>query len=253
MELEAILRAIAYQLMPPDILLLAMAILLPFCVRAKARVWLAWLGLLLVIMSIPAIANLVSRPLRIAEIDTARTVPSDYDAIVVLGGGVYGDNRGGFWLTRESAHRGAAGKALTDVLGLPVILSGGSPVPNQPPEAEVIAAQYAFPATAILETRSMNTYENAVNTVRILERNNWRRIVLVTSDTHLLRAAAFFRAQGIDKIGPVGVDIPDPVEVTDFIPTVTAFGIWRRILKEYTGLAWYLVTGRIGFGDLYPG
>lgn len=250
MESESILRDIAYQLMPPDILLLLMAVVLPFCFFPKGRVWFVRLGLLLLIMSLPVVANLASQPLRLAEIDTGRLAAPDYDVIVVLGGGVYGDNRGGYWLTRQSARRGAAGRALAEALDLPVILSGGSPVPDQPPEAEILASQYAFPETAILETRSLNTYENAVNTAEILRRNGWSRILLVTSDTHLLRAVAMFRSQGVERIGPVGVDEPVDTEGSDFIPSVSAFSIWRQILKEYTGIAWYLVTGRIGFGDL---
>lgn len=250
MESESILREIAYQLMPPDILLLLMAVVLPFCLFPRGRVWFAWLGLFLLIMSIPFIANLASMPLRLAEIDTDRPAASNYDAIVVLGGGVYADNLGGYWLTRQSARRGAAGKALGDARRLPVILSGGNPVAGQPPEAEVLAAQYAFPETAILETRSLNTYENAVNTSDILRQNNWSRILLVTSDTHLLRAVALFRAQGIETVGPVGVDDPPASDGSDFIPSASAFSIWRQVLKEYTGIAWYLMTGRIGFGDL---
>ncbi|MEQ9487493.1 MAG: YdcF family protein [Alphaproteobacteria bacterium] len=250
MESESILRDVAYQLMPPDILLLLMAVVLPFCLFPRGRVWFARLGLLLLIMSIPVVANLASLPLRLTEVDTERLTGSDYDAIVVLGGGVYVDNQGGYWLTRQSARRGAAGKALAVALELPVILSGGGPVPDQPPEAEVLASQYDFPDMAILETRSLNTYENAVNTAEILRQNDWSRILLVTSDTHLLRAVAMFRSQGVETVGPVGVDEPMDTDGSDFIPSVSAFSIWRKILKEYTGIAWYLMTGRIGLDDL---
>ena len=54
----------------------------------------------------------------------------------------------------------------------------------------------------VLESRSSSTLENAIETSAILEKNHVARVILVTSDYHMYRAAAIFRlvAPGYDYI-----------------------------------------------------
>ena len=51
-------------------------------------------------------------------------------------------------------------------------------------------------AAVILEGRSRNTHENALYVREILVARGWRRVLLVTSASHMRRAAAAFQAQG---------------------------------------------------------
>jgi uncharacterized SAM-binding protein YcdF (DUF218 family) len=51
-----------------------------------------------------------------------------------------------------------------------------------------------------VEDRSLNTHDQAVEVGRILRRRGVRRFVLVASKTHLPRAMALFRAEGLDPV-----------------------------------------------------
>jgi len=255
MEIEQALRLFAYAVLPPDIFLIAIVLLLPFSFRAKVRTWIFSLGIVVAVMSIPATARLAVTPLLPEPDDVFGTgnIPSNVDAIVVLGGGIYSTLQGGFWLSETSAQRVAAAQTIAGISGLPLIVSGGNPNSDYPSEAETAAAQIPLPQGTVLETKSLNTYENAVNTAGILRERGWQRILLVTSDTHLLRAAALFRARGIEITGLYGVPEFKPFGLSDFVPSSSAFGMWRHALKEYVGILWYLTNGQISVGDLSTG
>lgn len=251
---EQILRDIFYAVMPPDVFLIAIAMLLPFSFKAKIRVWIYSLSLLILSMSIPAIAKLASMPLLIAHNESVEddNKSKDADVIVVLGGGIYSDLHDGYWLSEQSSLRAAAAKTIFDKTGLPIIVSGGNPNTGYPSEAETIAKQFSFPVTTILESKSMNTLENAVNTAKILRKNGWRNVFLVSSETHMLRARALFKAQGIEIVSILGVSESKPISIIDIIPSSSAFGMWRHLLKEYAGIVWYLVNGQVSMSDLSP-
>lgn len=252
MNTEAILRSVAYQLMPPDLFLILIAVLLPFCFRLKARMYVIWLSALLVTMSIPAFAKLTLWSLKTEQSSVSGDVLAqmEIDAIVVLGGGIYSDSQDGYWLSSESAKRGAAAKAIAGTTGLPIIVSGGNPITDSPSEAEVIKDRLLYPQSTIIEPDSVNTYQNAVYTGVILRERNWSNVLLVTSESHLLRASALFRAQEINVVGVLGVSETKPIEFSDFLPSMAAFSIWRRVLKEYAGMAWYLINDQIDIEDL---
>jgi len=110
--------------------------------------------------------------------------------------------------------------------------------------------QMSFPATTILETDSLNTYQNAVNTAILVRNSGWRRVLLVTSETHLLRSYAVFSAENVEVAGMLAANNTTEISISDVVPSMTAFGIWRQSLKEYIGICWYLLNGNISFADL---
>lgn len=89
-----------------------------------------------------------------------------------------------------------------------VVCSGGNlPLLSEPgelPEAEVMSGvlqEWGVPASAILtESDSLNTRENATNSYALLDGRGIGRILLVTSATHMPRAAAAFRKAGFEVI-----------------------------------------------------
>ena len=128
-----------------------------------------------------------------------------------------------------------------------VLVSGGivgvdGPALNQ--EAESMGALLAtmgVPASALwLETNSRNTYENAVETKKILDAKGIDRIVLVTSAMHMPRSVAIFEKQGFTVI-PAPTDYmvtqadwdyyfaPDPaIQVFNLFPGAEAMDRFAR-------------------------
>ena len=111
------------------------------------------------------------------------------------------------------------------------------------------------PARLWLETNSRNTYENAVETKKILDARGIDRIVLVTSAMHMPRSVAIFEKQGF-TVTPAPTDYmvtqadwdyyfaPDPaIQVFNLFPGAEAMDRFARALKEYLGMVVYRLRG----------
>jgi uncharacterized SAM-binding protein YcdF (DUF218 family) len=99
----------------------------------------------------------------------------------------------------------------------------------------------------LLEKRALSGYENAVHTKRLLAEQGMAQVVLVTSAIHMPRAAACFRAQGVD-IAPSPCDylaLRFRPSVHDFWPNADAGRKFQAAAREWVGLAWYRLRGRI--------
>lgn len=98
-----------------------------------------------------------------------------------------------------------------------------------------------------VEPDAANTYENAVNSAKILkEQFPNQRYLLVTSAFHMKRASLCLEAQGIsfDKF-PAGFRTDRPTAKFDdiFIPRSSAIDRWEVIIKEMAGIATYRLIG----------
>lgn len=124
-----------------------------------------------------------------------------FDVILVLGARVRADGGPGPSVRRRVAHavrefrRGAAPRLL---------MSGGS-FEGLPAESHVmrdLAVDAGVPGDRILvEERSRNTLENMAFSLPILERNDWRRVLVVTDGFHMPRSLLILRRLGIDATG----------------------------------------------------
>jgi uncharacterized SAM-binding protein YcdF (DUF218 family) len=113
------------------------------------------------------------------------------------------------------------------------------------------AQRLGAPEHAIItEEHSRNTYENAVNTRRVLGGGS---ILLVTSAYHIPRAVALFSKQGfIVTAAPCGYDAQERpgeslarLNVTDFLPTVEALLLTSHAVDEFTGMLIQWATGAL--------
>ena len=88
-----------------------------------------------------------------------------------------------------------------------LVLSGGGSGPVS--EASImrdLARAAGVPEPALLcEPHSRNTVENAVNTSRLLRERGLTRVILVSDQAHLPRAALLFRLVGLEVVGRAGV------------------------------------------------
>ena len=107
--------------------------------------------------------------------------------------------------------------------------------------------EWGVPQEAIVvEDRSLNTRENALFSLRILAARNIRRILLVTSASHMPRAAAAFRKAGFE-VTPAPADFQtgwDPLDVPlEWWPNAHSLAYSDIALKEWLGLVLYRLRG----------
>ena len=100
----------------------------------------------------------------------------------------------------------------------------------------------------IIENKSQNTHENAVNTTKLLKKSySNKSFLLITSALHMKRASACFRKEGLQ----FGVFTTDhytrrkKVEFTPdiFLPSINSFVLWEAFLKEVIGYSVYSLQG----------
>jgi uncharacterized SAM-binding protein YcdF (DUF218 family) len=129
--------------------------------------------------------------------------------------------------------------------GLPMLTSGGAPGTDSPSLAALMAAaarqEFGVPVQWV-EERSADTWENAVFSAELLKAQGVKRVLLVTSAWHLPRAAASFRAQGLEVIAaPTGFRGPVVESWFAFVPQVTGLRDSNLALHELGGrLAYWL-------------
>ncbi len=116
--------------------------------------------------------------------------------------------------------------------------------------ASLLAMLGVPPESMIEEPFSLNTYENAVNVLEILQEKGINKILLVTSAFHMPRSMAIFTKLGIDTIAaPTDFLITRTYNysVEDFIlnllPQANRLALTNLALKEYIGIVVYWLRG----------
>jgi uncharacterized SAM-binding protein YcdF (DUF218 family) len=98
----------------------------------------------------------------------------------------------------------------------------------------------------ILEDKSVNTYENAKFTAKILKRKYPnQQFLLISSASHLPRAVACFKKHDI-FVTPYGADYVSTKRkfmLINFIPSVHAFGNSQALIHEWIGFLSYKLMG----------
>lgn len=194
--------------------------------------------------STPAFATWMQRGL---ENQFPTKLPMAYvqaDAIVVLGGYAMpsGESR---WANQPAVAdtRIGYGYLLYATQRAPIILLSGGNGDAIRMQRE-ISRQGVPPSAIRTETTSRTTYENAVNSSKILQHEGEHRILLVTSRMHMPRALALFKHQGIE-VTPAPSLEPDtyPAKAGAWRPQRAALSRSGRCLHEYLGLWSYKIAG----------
>ncbi len=186
------------------------------------------------------------------------------DAIVVLGGGTESA-----LYPRNSVEVNSAGDRLIHAADLyhsgaapVVILSGGkiewmeSTDDSPASDMREILLKLGVPDDSlILQSKSRNTYEDALYSSEILKDKGYSNIILVTSAMHMPRSVALFKKQGLNVI-------PSPTDFTltedgwartfspnletflvNLLPNSSSLGLTTNVVKEYIGYAIYSLRG----------
>lgn len=105
------------------------------------------------------------------------------------------------------------------------------------------------PSHLLLETKSRNTFENALCTKKLLKtRGLPLRIILVTSAIHMPRSAAVFRKQGYTVFpAPANflADVPRQGKLISMLPNGPAVANSTAALHEWYGIIAYTLLGRL--------
>jgi len=112
---------------------------------------------------------------------------------------------------------------------------------------EILLKEWGVPDAAIvLEGKSRNTRENAMNSAALLEELNCGEPLLVTSAAHMPRSVAAFLKVGVE-VFPVSTDVRvvwgSGFTVFDFLPDAGALKMTTDAVREWLGQRVYEVRG----------
>jgi uncharacterized SAM-binding protein YcdF (DUF218 family) len=219
---------------------------------AGAALGAAFLGLWLA--SLPALAERLAAALEDAYPPTPMAELAPADAILLLGGATKPALRPREFIElTDAADRVVHAARLFHAGKAPLVVVSSGRMPWQtglPPEAEGIAAllqALGVPAGAIVrEEASANTYENCVNSKRLLDARGVREVLLVTSALHMRRAVATCRTAGIAlRAAPTDFWAVGDDSTRDVVPDVEALMLTHLALRERLGFFVYERRGWI--------
>ena len=206
------------------------------------------------LMSLPVVVEWTARAVeREPALVEARwpALAEQAGAIVVLGAGreqndpAWGGDQPGHIALERLRYAARVAKAS----GLPILASGGLHYGAPPSEAQLGAQvlQRDLDVSARwLEERSRTTWENAVFSAEMLRAAGVRRVVLVTSASHMPRSRWCFEQNGIEVIAaPVGfMGVPNGRPLNGWLPEAKAFWQNGMLLNEVVGMAVYPLVYR---------
>ncbi len=207
------------------------------------------------ICSTPLFASFASRTLEARYPPVLVKDVPEADVAIVLGGGVRPPNSDNpYYDLGESSDRivhavrlWRAGKVKW------ILVTGGGVAWQRGDASEGEAMTQLFRDLGVdedailVETKSRNTYENALLSKLIWDRHNFAKGLLVTSARHMQRALRTFVRQGY-IIVPASTDaiaatFPTRVPFS-LLPDARALDTTTKVIKEWVGLLVYSLRGR---------
>ena len=199
------------------------------CAAAIGSLWL---------LSTPIISDALTRvtesypPLDPAHLTAEQ---AGAQAIVILGGGVRRNapEAGGDAPAAHVDLRLIEGAKIARATQLPILVSGSA--------RETLAMRRFMQEDLQLPVRwvegaSTDTHENALYCARLLKKQGIEHVILVTSSTHMVRAAAEFTAAGL-RVTPAPAEMwtHDERGVLAFVPSILALERSHTALYEWAG------------------
>lgn len=222
---------------------------------ARAGRWLMGLGIVwLALIGLTPIGAVMMQTLedRFAFPAEPLTPP---DAIVVLGGPMneaMKDARGPTAMTDAGVRMTAGVELARRFPSARLIFTGGSSELTGGGISEARGAERLWLALGmpkermLFESESRNTYENAVNTIKLAQPKPGERWLLVTSAWHMPRSVGIFRQRGVD-VTPYPVDyhtLPGAKGLLARYGTIERYRQFEMALREWIGLVAYRATGK---------
>lgn len=164
------------------------------------------------------------------------SIATGAQAVVILGGGgqrPFAPEYGGPAADPQLLERLTYGAYVAKKTGLPILVTGF--------RTEAVAMRETLKrnfeiAPRWVDDQSYDTFQNAQNSVRMLEAEGIHRIVLVTRATHMWRAAHEFIAAGIEVVpAPEEMHRDNEPDVWRFAPTASGLDIASAAINELVG------------------
>lgn len=202
---------------------------------------------LLLLLSMP----IVSSPLlqlyeRIPALEVSTLAHNPAKAIVILGGGRYADapEYQGDTVSEPTLERIRYGAWLQRKTKLPILVSGGSVFGKRVAEAQLmqqVLKQDFLAVVPWVESNSRNTYENAIDSRKLLQQDGITHIILVTHAMHMPRAREAFEQAGfIVTPAPMGFDTGSGTPLLlRFLPNIYSLHNMHDLMREMVGRVWY--------------
>lgn len=210
------------------------------------------------LMSVPAVAyGLQSTQRSKFEALTTPPLPREPLPIVVVGNGLTGFSAAGarfeIPLERTATNTLFAVARYRSTPDAFVIASGG-PQPDTTGTAEAIVirdglVRNGVPADrVVVEARSTNTREQAIEVSRLLAARNEKRCILVTSPQQMDRALELFRREGVEALPmPTTSEAWTPAENGRWwewiVPSSAARAVSRDVIYELMAWPYYRMRG----------
>lgn len=221
------------------------------------RVYVALVASCYALAAMPLGASLLAWPLvRTASRIESRQDAGGADTIVLLGGGVATATVGGRTAgvpTASSLLRALEAARVFNVIGARLLIaSGGTPRPDRQAMSEsavlrrIVVEAGVPPGDVIEESRSTTTAGQAAFVRELIGGRNVRRIVVVTSPTHMRRALELFRSEQLDAVGSMAPLRSDGSPAPPLLlPNVESLALSDDATYEYAALAYYWTRGRL--------
>jgi len=205
--------------------------------------------LVTLLLALPAVADWLQWPFEWAAPPYAGGPSGDgAGAIVVLGAGRHlgALEYSGAAPDAETLESVRLGAQLARRTGLPVLVTGGAIGAGKVTEAQLMAETLSTDfgvAVRWQEDGALDTRQNAINSVRLLQRDHVSRVILVTDVVHMPRSAHDFNALGLAVVpAPANFRAGAPHSILDWIPSAPAYARSAYVLRECLGLVWTLST-----------
>lgn len=235
------------------ILLVALGLILVLCKKERIALWA--LGTALVwfwFWSMPIVGGCLCLPLEEDyPVQLADDMP-EADAIVLMGGGVWGDEYYPYACLNEAADRAWHSARLWKAGKAPIVIP--SNVGAELGDAKLLIDLGVPNDAIVLENKAVNTEENAKFVREILNRvehaehvDGWKpKVLLVTSACHMRRSLYMFEkyAPEIECI-PAATDYQAlpwkdlPFKFRSLLPSIDAFARNNSFIHEYIGYYGY--------------
>ncbi len=247
-------KSITAFLLPPGIfalLLAAAAVYALWCRQYPAALVSAISGTLIWLLSAGITADIL-----MGRLEAGIPIPSHprADVIVLLGSGIHAqapDFSGIGAPTAAGVERLTAAARLYRRHGWPILVTGGR-IASESVSSAVLCKRFLVdlgvpPEAVLMEEKSLNTYQNAIYSKQVCDREGLRRALLVTSGYHLPRAVYCFEKAGLPVIPfPCGLRTWPAMRhaAAAWLPDATSLAATSAALHEWIGLLYYRLLYR---------